>query len=31
MRTAALTRDGIARPRLSVAQVRCHIKRSDYS
>jgi hypothetical protein len=31
MRASALTRDGIARPRLSVAQVFCHLKRSDYS
>jgi hypothetical protein len=31
VRASALARHGIPRPRLSVAQVRCHRKRSDYS
>jgi len=30
VRASALTRDGIARPRLSPAEVLCHLKHSDY-
>ena len=29
-RASALTRDGVGRPRLSLAQIRCHLERSDY-
>ena len=30
VRASSLTRDGIAWPRLPLAQIRCHHKRSDY-